>query len=323
MRAFALLLVIVTSNIYAQAIEWVTIGDPFNDPNPSINLPSSGCCTLFYSFDITRYEITNTQYAEMLNAVAASDPNELWVFAMGANSAGGITRTGSDGSYVYQVKSGFANVAVNFVSFNDGMRFANWLHNGKPVGAQDSNTTEDGAYTLTATGLANNTIVRNPDAEYYLPNLEEWRKAAYFDSNTNTWFEYPAGSNIIMTGSIPGVDAGNNGHCGSTPNTPVDVGSYPLSSSPYGTFDQGGNVQEYTETIAGFTRVTAGGSYGNACAGTSIDSTITRGPTQQGANYGFRIARPGPAIEIPVPLIALALLAAMLVGVAARISRLK
>ncbi len=42
---------------------------------------------------------------------------------------------------------------VNFVSFWDGLRFANWLHNGQPTGAQGNSTTEDGAYTLTAGGI--------------------------------------------------------------------------------------------------------------------------------------------------------------------------
>ena len=37
---------------------------------------------------------------------------------------------------------------MNYVSFYDALRFANWLHNGQPSGPQDSTTTEDGAYTF-------------------------------------------------------------------------------------------------------------------------------------------------------------------------------
>ncbi len=37
---------------------------------------------------------------------------------------------------------------VNVVSFYDSRRFANWLDNGQPTGAQDSTTTEDGAYDM-------------------------------------------------------------------------------------------------------------------------------------------------------------------------------
>jgi hypothetical protein len=45
---------------------------------------------------------------------------------------------------------------VNHVSWYDAVRFANWLHNGQPTGAQDNTTTEGGAYTLPLT------VARNP-----------------------------------------------------------------------------------------------------------------------------------------------------------------
>ena len=40
----------------------------------------------------------------------------------------------------------WADRPVNYVSFWDAARFANWLHNGQPTGAQGAGTTEDGAY---------------------------------------------------------------------------------------------------------------------------------------------------------------------------------
>ena len=41
----------------------------------------------------------------------------------------------------------------------------------------------------------------------------------------------------------------------------TSVGSYPGSASPYGTFDQGGNVFEWNEAIAGTNRVARGGNF--------------------------------------------------------------
>jgi hypothetical protein len=73
---------------------------------------------------------------------------------------------------------------VDFVSFWNALRFANWLHNGQPRGLQDETTTEDGAYTLTPTGIVNNTITRNPGAVVFLPSENEWYKAAYYDPAT-------------------------------------------------------------------------------------------------------------------------------------------
>jgi hypothetical protein len=54
---------------------------------------------------------------------------------------GGITRSGSDGSYTYTAKAGFENKPVTYVSFWDALRFANWLNNG-----QGGGDTETGAY---------------------------------------------------------------------------------------------------------------------------------------------------------------------------------
>ena len=46
---------------------------------------------------------------------------------MGATLRGGITQTGTSGSYTYSVKANMGNKPVNFVSWFDSARFANWL----------------------------------------------------------------------------------------------------------------------------------------------------------------------------------------------------
>ena len=53
---------------------------------------------------------------------------------------GGITRSGSSGSFSYSAIAGRESMPVNFVDFYDSVRFANWLHNGQPTGAQDSHS---------------------------------------------------------------------------------------------------------------------------------------------------------------------------------------
>ncbi|MFN9971722.1 MAG: PEP-CTERM sorting domain-containing protein, partial [Phycisphaerae bacterium] len=94
-----------------------------------------------------------------------------------AGSFGGITRSGSSGSYTYATVSGRANNPVNFVSVWDATRFANWWHNGQPTGAQDNSTTEDGAYTLTAGGITANTVTRNAGWQWALTSENEWYRA--------------------------------------------------------------------------------------------------------------------------------------------------
>jgi formylglycine-generating enzyme required for sulfatase activity len=96
-----------------------------------------------------------------------------------ATGTGGITRSGSDGSYTYAAIAGREKMPVNRVSYFDALPFVNWLHNG-----QGSGDTETGAYTLHGgTPTPSNPMVqRNPGAFIFLPTDDEWYKAAYYDT---------------------------------------------------------------------------------------------------------------------------------------------
>ena len=101
-------------------IPTVRIGNPGNAADPT-----TGFGSVAYTYNIGSTEVTNAQYAAFLNAKAASDPFALYNTNM-AGSVGGITRSGSAGSYTYATVSGRANNPVNYVSFWDATRFANW-----------------------------------------------------------------------------------------------------------------------------------------------------------------------------------------------------
>ena len=136
-----------------------------------------------YQYNIGKYDVTNAQYAEFLNAKAtSSDPYGLWNSYMGSNAEGGITRSGS-GPYTYTIKSGMANMPVVDVTWFDTLRFANWLNNGQGNGG-----TESGSYTLlggTPTPSNAATISRNAGAQWVLPSENEWYKAAYYNATLN------------------------------------------------------------------------------------------------------------------------------------------
>src|SRR5215468_6086133 len=139
MRVSALLassmLLLMASSGSAVTMAWTPIGNPGNacDPQPQ------GCFgAVGYSYSIGTYEVTNAQYAEFLNAKAASDPLALYYFGMGAGGTAGITRSGSDGNYTYSVIAGRENMPVDWVSFYDAIRFANWMSNGQ--GNSDTET---------------------------------------------------------------------------------------------------------------------------------------------------------------------------------------
>lgn len=261
-------------------IPTVTIGNPGNAPDPR-----TGYGSVAYTYNIGQTEVTNAQYAAFLNAKAASDPFNLYNTNM-AGGFGGITRSGSAGSYTYSTVSGRANNPVNFVSFWDATRFANWLHNG-----QGSGDTETGAYTLTAGGITNNTITRNAGWQWAVTSENEWYKAAYHQpaslgGDSDNYWLYPTQSNTITTGQ-----ANYNGAVNNT----SPVGSY--AANFYGTFDMAGNVWEWNEAIiSGAYRSARGGAFNSAFNTMWSDRSLTNAPTNENNFFiGFRVSQvPGP-----------------------------
>jgi hypothetical protein len=258
-------------------LSWVTVGDPGNAAD------DTGYGAVLYRYRISRYEVTNTQYAAFLNAVAATDTNGLYNTNMGSGY-GGITRSGSPGSYVYSAIAGREFMPVNYVSFYDSLRFANWLHNGRPTGAQDSTTTEDGAYDM----ALGSSVVRKPGAQVFLPSEDEWYKAAYY-AGSETYYDYPAGSNTQTTCATPSVTA-NIANCSIVVGDFTDVGSYTGAASPNGTFDQGGNAWEFNEAVSGSNRVRRGGSRNMGPNTLAASYRSSQNPSSGYADSGFRVA---------------------------------
>ena len=252
----AVLMMMISSST-AVTMAWTPVGNLGNACDPQLE----GCFgAVGYDYSIGTYEVTNAQYTEFLNAVARTDTYALYSYPnMGDaeahfNGFGGITRSGSSGSYSYRTIAGRENMPVNQVSFWDALRFANWLHNGQPTGLQGVGTTETGAYTITNEGIVANSIMRNTGATIVLASEDEWYKAAYYDSATRTYFDYPTSSNTAPTCTKPTATS-NRANCYNFDDSSQMVGdltargSYPGSPSPYGTFDQAGNVVEWTEAI--------------------------------------------------------------------------
>jgi formylglycine-generating enzyme required for sulfatase activity len=281
-------------------IDWVTVGDPGN----ACDTQAEGCFgAVAYIYLISKHETTNAQYAEFLNAVAATDTYGLYHTEMGSGY-GGITRSGSSGSYTYSVitePEDRGDMPVNWVSFYDALRFANWLHNGQLSGAQDSTTTEDGAYTFSG---ATSVGARNAGATIFLTSEDEWYKAAYYDALSTSYFDYPAGSDVQTTCAMPGATA-NTANCDYVVYDLTNVGSYTGAASPNGSFDQGGNVMEWTEAILPSeppSRGLRGGGFAFwypwflAAAGRPGYH-----PTVEVTDVGFRVAMiPEPPMEIDI-----------------------
>jgi sulfatase modifying factor 1 len=305
MRAFAgavaFAVASVASSVLGVTIDMQTIGNPGN-----AGYIVNGLGAVPYTFEMGKYETTNQQYVDFLNAVGQNNPNGIYSASMGSNTNGGIVQSGAPGSFVYSVKPGnnpmgvpYANVPVNFVSWFSAARFVNWLHNGQQT---DPALLETGSYTLN-----NNTSgtlpTRNPGATFVLPSLNEWVKAGFNNGGlTDTSYTLYATNNATKpTSNVSNTTLSNVANYGGSTlnaNGPLAVGSYTNSISHYGLFEMMGNIAEMTETANPGNSaqwVATSGSFGTANASlpafniASLPSTFV-GSNAATAQIGFRVA---------------------------------
>jgi formylglycine-generating enzyme required for sulfatase activity len=283
--------------------------------NPADNRTGFGA--VGYSYAISTFEVTAGQYTVFLNAVARADPYGLYdsnVSDMATWPTGPrIQRAGSSGNYVYSVAAEYADRPVNFVSWGDAARFVNWLHNGQPIGAQGPATTERGAYVLdgATTDVQYLAVVRSPGARFALPTENEWYKAAYFDpaiTAANKYWSFATRRNATPSNQLLTPDPGNNANFfqNDAYRLPgflrTNVGDFENSAGPWGTFDQMGNVGEWTETVRGGAFAVRGESYSTGdSGGTQLGHRFVRNvaPTAEETKNGFRVVSLTPIASAP------------------------
>jgi formylglycine-generating enzyme required for sulfatase activity len=293
-----------TPSARAVTIDWVTVGDPGNtadttgDPNPAGAVADS--------FRIMKFEFTNQQYTDFLNSVAATDTYSLYNASMGSNARGGITRSGSPGTYSYSVRSNMGDKPVNYVSWFDAARVANWLMNG----ATGTSSTETGAYTLVGGQTSGTAPARNSGATFYIPTENEWYKAAYYKGgsvNAGYW-DYATQSDTaptaVTSGSTGIGSAGSTGNFANynfvadwnSQNGNVTTVGTNGGASAYGAFDMSGNVYEWNDLTgaAGSSRGRRGGSWFDIAFNLSSSNRYTFDPSNENVSIGFRLASPVP-----------------------------
>jgi hypothetical protein len=189
---------------------FVSVADTGNSPFGNNEL-FSPVGSVDYNYSINKYLVTNCDYVKFLNYIAkTNDEKALYNTNMGESVRGGIARSGSIRNYTYSTKLNMNNKPVTHVSFVDSIRYCNWLHNGMPTGLQNGTTTESGAYNFNP-AAPSAAPSRNINAKYFIPNLDEWFKAAYYKgSGTNTgYWEYTTQSNVFPSAIL--ADVSGNG----------------------------------------------------------------------------------------------------------------
>jgi formylglycine-generating enzyme required for sulfatase activity len=286
----------------AVTIDWASVGNAGNAPDTAVMFTdgTTGYGAVDYNFRISKYEITIDQYVEFLNAKDPTGTNEL-----GLDAPALITfdSAAPDGSKYGVRPGGYNNFPVPNMSWFNAVRFTNWLNNG-----QGDGDTETGAYTLlggTPIPSNANSITRNPGATVFLPSEDEWYKAAYYDPVTESYFQYPTSSNADPTSTGP-TSAPNSINAD---RQVLGIGAYPVGSytgttSPYGIFDMGGNIYEWTDTLVdGENRVLRGGAWPWSAFNAHSTVRVYTGPTSWSKEFGFRVASvPEPSSGIVAAL---------------------
>jgi formylglycine-generating enzyme required for sulfatase activity len=299
----------------AEAIQWVTVGDP----NNAADTTNRGAVS--DSFQIMKYEFTNQQYTNFLNSVDAGgiNPNSVYNVDMGNDIRGGISFTsGAASGSKYAVKSNMGDKPVNYVSWFDAARVANWYRNG----ATSLSNTEDGAYTLVNGQTTGTAPARNNGATFYIPTEDQWYKAAYYKGGSTSagYWDYATRSDTAptaVTADTTGIGSASTGTIGSgTGNfanylddanwndrggNVTTVGTNGVSSA-YGAFDMNGNITEWndlTGLVAGSIRGVRGGYWGSFNE-VSLQSTFNQeiATSDESDVYGFRLASP---VAVPEP----------------------
>ena len=278
-----LVLLALAKLAHAAPPKTVPVGDPGNAKD------STGYGSVAYPYKIGKYEVTNAEYCEFLNAVAKTDRHALYDGRM-ASEYGGITRSGSSGDYVYATTAGGANKPVGYVTFESCARYCNWLSNG---GAKVD--TDQGAYSISGnqvTAPDHAELALGKKTTWVISSEDEWYKAAYYDPKKRGEGGY--WSYASKDGSAP--------ECNINSNAITEVGSYASAPSSYGTFDQNGNLWEYNETMSGNKVGLRGGSFFINDHDAYLRSyTRYEVLSAKWPNYGFRVVALGSGKSVAAP----------------------
>ncbi len=263
------------------SIEFTSIGNPGNpaDTTGSPNRVGS----VAYNYRISTYEVSE-QMIVNANAQSAADGNPLNI----PRAIRGPNKPAAGMTWLHSIK------------------FVNWLNSnsGNPPAY---NIDPNGDFQLWQPGdpgYSPDNLYRNRLAKYFLPSLDEWYKAAYYDPVHNVYYDFPAGSDNVPDGidspGDPSFDVVfDDGDHNPLPNDVMNVGL----PSPYGTRGQGGNIWERLETE--FDRVNDSTNGDHEARGGDWDNDLSSlRSTQRGldrwnqgfSHIGFRVSSiPEPA----------------------------
>jgi len=262
-------------------MEFVTIGNPGNVADTTGNPNPAG--SVGYTYGIGKFEVSRDMITKYNASFGTANSLEITLADM--------TPYGGNGG----------NKPATGVSWNEAARFVNWLN---------TSTGNAAAYKFTTSGVNDNIALwtsgdagydasnpyRNSLAKYVLPSYNEWYKAAFYNPNDSTYYDFPNGSNTPPTAVASGTGANTAVYYQSAEQGPADVDNAG-GLSPYGVMGLGGNVLEWEESSADLAnssdsipRMFRGGDWSLASNSLSSSPFASTLPSLDYVNIGFRVA---------------------------------
>lgn len=136
-------------------------------------------------------KVTLAEYIIFLNSTAFVVDGDTYGLYTGQENK--IVRTTTSGRYVYAKNSStYSDQEPVYVTSLQAIRYINWTQNGKPTGAQNNFTTENGSYGISGSIVTDNNLPQGVK----LPNISEYFKYAHFGrKNPTDYSNLPNGKN--------------------------------------------------------------------------------------------------------------------------------
>ncbi|GJM18132.1 MAG: hypothetical protein DHS20C14_03450 [Phycisphaeraceae bacterium] len=227
-------------------MDWVTVEDPGNvaydrpDTNPLFSGPRG---SVVYKYRISKTELTNTQWAEFVQAFSP-----YWEGSPSSFDLTGVGVVTPDNGTTYVAARGVEYAPAD-VTWQLAAMYANWMHNGKSgeraafeSGAYD---TSDWVWDHSNPNSITGTFERQDGARFWIPNEDEWIKAVYYDPNRygegqGGYWQWPTASDNPTPADQTSASMSDLARF-------LPVGSFPDAVSPWGLLDVSGGLPEWLE----------------------------------------------------------------------------
>lgn len=298
--------------------QWVTVGAPGNRSATAEevlfgkNSLAYNRGSVSYSYRITKSKLDVNQYLQFLSAYTpyyTGDVGDIRYVGYW-----GKVRTNDDGSYEFFPRQGAGHYGAR-ITWEMAARYVNWLQNDKR--SDSALCFEQGVYDTStfyrdSNGVYHHQTDPSPGAKFWIPNLDEWIKAAYYDPQLEKYWTRPNSSdrNLIKglpTSPDPLTETIGDllwQHDASRGLGAWNLRQYPATQSPWGLIDVSATVPDFTSTTGTLTgRILIGGSLAGDAVYSSRDilGWTSQAELQSGWG-GLRIA------TIPTPTTPLAAL---------------